>query len=257
MRLLTCKCALQGLEGASAAVRASLIEFMLHMAEGNTDAALKAMKAVRDPAVWQTMAAVSVRSQQLDVLELCLSNIENLAAARAVREEKARQAAHGGPPNKGAVIGAAAVHLGLEGDAANILEASKAWPQLLRLRCAQGRWDDALAVARKHHRIHLRATHCEYGRALEAQGAYDAAAEQYIDAGVAASEATRMFLQAGLLDKLEEFVAARKENDPALARWWGMYLASQGDVQSALGAFDASGDTLSEVRARQQSDMAL
>jgi hypothetical protein len=138
---------LQGLDGAQPAVRAALLAFMLHMAAGAVDAAIAAMKRVRAAAVWRTMAAVAVRSRQLPVLELCLANLDDLPAARALRQVKERHAAgQDEAAARAELLGAAATHLGLIEDAVAIYTDAGAWAPLVKLYRALGRWDDALRV---------------------------------------------------------------------------------------------------------------
>lgn len=76
------------MEESDASTRSALLAFTLHMATGNTDAAHKAMRAIKSPAVWESMATVCVKSGNLPVLQLCLANMENVRGARALRAQE-------------------------------------------------------------------------------------------------------------------------------------------------------------------------
>jgi intraflagellar transport protein 140 len=152
-----------GFDNLEAALVDASLEFMAQMAAGNADAAVSAVRSVKDPRVWSAMAAVSVRSGRLEVLELCLSNMEHLSAARALREQLGRG------PEKRAVVGAVAVQLGLIDDAIAAFKAARAWRPLCNLYQALDRWEYAIQIAEEHDRVRLRAVHCSYARHLEAQ----------------------------------------------------------------------------------------
>lgn len=133
------------------------------MAAGDAAAATAAMRAVRGRAAWTTMARVAVRSRRADVLALCLDHMEHLAAAQAFRVAKASaersaamerrgkgQAGKGGRSSedeesgvcKGdmAAMGMAAVHLGMETEALEILREGECWHELIdvfQVRCAR------------------------------------------------------------------------------------------------------------------------
>lgn len=145
---------MQGIEDAEDSIKAALISFTIHMAAGDAAAATAAMRAVRGRTAWTTMARVAVRSRRADVLALCLDHMEHLAAAQAFRVAKASaersaamerrgkgQAGKGGRSSadegsgvsKGdmAAVGMAAVHLGMETEALEILREGECWHELI------------------------------------------------------------------------------------------------------------------------------
>jgi hypothetical protein len=75
------------------------------------------------------------------------------------------------------------------------------------------------------------------------------AAAQFEAAGVHREEVPRMLMthDRGGAIALEDWVSERKENDPGIARWWGLWLASQGRSEEAYKALELAGDTLSQV----------
>lgn len=113
---------------------------------------------------------------------------------------------------------------------------------------AMGRWTEALEVADEHNAIQIKAVHHASAGHSEALGDAATAARRYEEAGTAAAQVPRMLLLSGADAELEGYAAARHRSDPALARWWGGYLASQGAVEDAAAVYETANDTLSQVR---------
>ena len=59
-----------GLEGCDDGVKQALLDFGYHLAVGNMDEAYKAVKLISNPAVWENMAQICVKSKRLDVAEV-------------------------------------------------------------------------------------------------------------------------------------------------------------------------------------------
>jgi intraflagellar transport protein 140 len=55
-----------GMEACDEATRRALLDFSYHMATGNMDEAYRAVKLVANPAVWENMAHMCVKSKRLD-----------------------------------------------------------------------------------------------------------------------------------------------------------------------------------------------
>ena len=108
--------------------------------------------------------------------ELCLANMGHIRAARAAREAA-------GEPEIEARLAMIAVHLNLLTEAKELLVAAKRPDLLNRLHQASGEWDQALAVAARQDRVHLRSTHHAHGRHLEEIGDVAGAIKAYEAAG--------------------------------------------------------------------------
>jgi hypothetical protein len=63
--------------------------------------------------------------------------------------------------------------------------------------------------------------------------------------------------QGGGAAALEAWVHERKENDPGIAKWWGLWLSSQGRSEDAYKALDLANDTLSQVLHPSQRTLNL
>ena len=57
----------------------ALLDFGYHLAVGNMDEAYKAVKLISNPAVWENMAQICVKSKRLDVAEVSCSVVDSTA----------------------------------------------------------------------------------------------------------------------------------------------------------------------------------
>jgi hypothetical protein len=80
----------QGIEDTDDSIVKALMSFILHMAAGDSSAAVSAMRSVRGSAAWSIMARVAVRSRRADILSLCLNHMEKMPAAQAFRTARSR-----------------------------------------------------------------------------------------------------------------------------------------------------------------------
>lgn len=142
------------------------------------------------------MALMSIRTKRLDIAEHCLGNLGNVRAARALQEGKSIK-------ELDARVAMVAVQLGLLDDAKKLLldcgrRARSGCPcpaccpscrpgiparclfrfdLLNRVLQASGHWEDALLVAERHDRIHLKTTHYKYAKWLEEAGRLEEAVQ--------------------------------------------------------------------------------
>lgn len=47
--------------------KTALLDFSYHLATGNMDEAFRAVKAIKNPAVWESMAHLCIKNKRLDV----------------------------------------------------------------------------------------------------------------------------------------------------------------------------------------------
>jgi intraflagellar transport protein 140 len=128
------------------------------------------------------MAHMCVKTERLDVAEVCLSKMGNAAGARAVREAKERE------PEREAHIAMVALQLGLLQDAESLYVKCGRYDLLNKMYQASGQWEKAIEVAEKKDRIHLKFTNHAWARHLEASGDIHAAIACYEKADAHRSE---------------------------------------------------------------------
>ena len=228
-----------GMERADAETRAALLDFNYNLAVGNSDAAFAAVKTIKNPDVWENMAHMCIKNKRLDVAETCLGNMGPVRGARAVRDAAEE-------PELDARVAAVAVHLGLTDEAERLYRGCDRHDLLNRLYQASGRWKDAVALASKRDRIHLKTTHYNHAKHLESVGDLQGAIRAYERAGCASAEVPRLLHSRGLTEELERYVASAA--DAKLTKWWARFCESVGDLERALDAYQAAGDHLSLVR---------
>eukprot|EP00667_Euglena_gracilis_P000441 EG_transcript_441 len=220
-------------------VKTALVNFSYHLTMGNMDEAYKAVKTIKDENVWHNMAAMCVKTKRLDVAELCLGNMQDAKAARALRLARSE-------PELEAQVAMLAVQLNMLDEAEQLYKQCKRYDLLNVLYMASGKWDLALQTAEKNDRIHLRAIHYTYARYFESIGDVDNAIAQYEASRNHRYEVPRMLWDNQQITDLEVYV--KRSGDKELFGWWAQYNESNGNYEVALHFYEQAEDTLSRVR---------
>uniref|UniRef100_A0A183C9R0 Amidase domain-containing protein n=1 Tax=Globodera pallida TaxID=36090 RepID=A0A183C9R0_GLOPA len=219
------------------AVRA-MLDFAFFLCVGQMDNAFKAIKFIRTESVWEHMARMCVKTRRIDVARVCLGHMGHARTARAIRRAVVRGDA------TELQIARLAVELGMTEEAVGLFQKADRWDEVNRLLQAQGKWPEAIEVAEKHDRIHLRHTHYNYAKYLESVEATEKAIENYEKANAHHFEVPRM-----LCDQpkaLELYIRNKSERE--LNKWWAHFLESQGDMATAKIYYQSADDFLSMVR---------
>ncbi|KAJ7984508.1 hypothetical protein DPEC_G00355540 [Dallia pectoralis] len=227
----------QGLENCEKATRDAMLNFSFNLTIGNMDEAFKSIKLIKSEAVWENMARMCVKNQRLDVARVCLGNMGNARAARALREAEAE-------PELEARVAVLALQLGMLDDAEKLYKSCGRFDLLNKLYQASDRWPQALETAENHDRIHLRTTYYSHAKHLEAIGDKGIALLFYERSDTHRFEVPRMLLDDA--QSLESYV--NKKKDKNIYKWWAQYLESQSDMESALRYYEYAQDFLSLVR---------
>uniref|UniRef100_A0A673FYQ4 Intraflagellar transport protein 140 homolog n=1 Tax=Sinocyclocheilus rhinocerous TaxID=307959 RepID=A0A673FYQ4_9TELE len=188
-------------------------------------------------AVWENMARMCVKSRRLDVARVCLGNMGNARAARALRNAEKE-------PEVEAQVAVLATQLGMLEDAERLYKSCGRFDLLNKFYQAAGQWQQAVETAETHDRIHLRTTYYSYAKHLEALGDKNLALVYFEKSDTHRFEVPRMLMEDNL--SLEIYINKMKDKD--LYKWWGHYLESQSDMEAALHYYDLAQDYLSQVR---------
>ena len=239
----------------------AFLDLSYFLSIGNGEDAFRAIKqasACNDaPLVWKQMARMCIRADppRLDIAEYCLSHMGNIRGARAVRE-----AEKDGILELDARIASVAVHLGMQQEAAALLENCSRHDLQNQLYQASGLWDKALKVASEKDRIHMKSTMHSYARHLEAVDDFEGAMKAYESCGpsMVTQEVPRMLFAADRMEDLERYIQSTgigreqmdkgTKNGQSLSEWWAKYLESQGDLEKALMVYEQTHDILGQVR---------
>jgi len=220
-------------------VKTALVNFSYYLTMGNMDEAYKAVKTIKDENVWHNMAAMCVKTRRLDVAAMCLGNMQDATAARALREARSE-------PEVEAQVAMLAIQLNMVAEAERLYKQCKRYDLLGKLYLACGKWDLALQVAEKSDRIHLRSIHYAYARHFEDIGDLDVAITHYEASRTHRYEVPRMLWNHQQIAELELYV--KRSEDKDLLCWLAQYRESNAEYDPALQLYQQAGDTLSRVR---------
>uniref|UniRef100_A0A672MYR0 Intraflagellar transport 140 n=1 Tax=Sinocyclocheilus grahami TaxID=75366 RepID=A0A672MYR0_SINGR len=226
-----------GLESCEKQTRDAMLNFSFYLTIGDMDEAFKAIKLIKSEAVWENMARMCVKSRRLDVARVCLGNMGNARAARALRNTEKE-------PEVEAQVAVLATQLGMLEDAERLYKSCGRFDLLNKFYQAAGQWQQAVETAETHDRIHLRTTYYSYAKHLEAMGDKNLALVYFEKSDTHRFEVPRMLMEDNL--SLEIYINKMKDKD--LYKWWGHYLESQSDMEAALHYYDLAQDYLSQVR---------
>lgn len=228
-----------GLEDVDSNTKQALLDFSYFLTIGNMDEAYRAVKLIKNPAVWENMAHMCVKTKRLDVAEVCLGNMGHARGAAAVRLAKKE-------PEVEAAIAAVAIQLGLLDDAARLYKECGRYDLLNKLYQGQGQWEKAVDTANEKDRIHLKTTHHRYAKYLETTGDTAGAIRNFERADTYKTEVPRMLFDQKRMDDLEDYIF--QGNDTELLKWWAGYCESLGHFEKARRYYNRAGDDLSLVR---------
>ncbi|KAM3859666.1 intraflagellar transport protein 140 homolog [Diretmus argenteus] len=226
-----------GLENCEKATRDAMLNFSFYLTTGDMDEAFKSIKLIKSKAVWENMARMCVKTRRLDVARVCLGNMGNARAARALREAEAEAE----PEARVAML---AIQLGMLEDAEKLYKGCQRYDLLNKFYQASGQWQQALETAENHDRIHLRTTYYSYAKYLEAMGDKNLALIYYEKSDTHRVEVPRMLQD----DTLSLEIYVNKMKDKNVYKWWAQYLESRSDMDSALRFYEYAQDYLSLVR---------
>uniref|UniRef100_A0A3B4EX67 Intraflagellar transport 140 n=1 Tax=Pundamilia nyererei TaxID=303518 RepID=A0A3B4EX67_9CICH len=224
-----------GLENCEKATRDAMLNFSFYLTIGDMDEAFKSIKLIKSKAVWENMARMCVKTRRLDVARVCLGNMGNARAAKALKEAEAE-------PEPETQVAMLAIQLGMLEDAENLYKSCQRYDLLNNFYQASGKWQQALETAEVHDRIHLRATYYSYAKYLESMGKQKLI--YYLKSDTHRVEVPRMLQDD--TSSLEIYV--NKMKDKSIYKWWAQYLESQADLDSALHFYECAQDYLSLVR---------
>ncbi|XP_065660084.1 intraflagellar transport protein 140 homolog isoform X3 [Hydra vulgaris] len=225
-------------ENGDLVTKAAMMSYSYLSAIGNMDEAFKAIKSIKSPSVWENMARMCVKTKRLDVAFVCLGNMGNAAAVKAIRDAQLSEV------EVDAHVAMLAIQVGMHEEAEQLYKNCHRYDLLNIFYQASNNWTQAIECAEKHDRIHLRTTFYCYGQYLEDLGNKEGAVENFEKSGTFRFEVPRMMMDD--VDELQAYILKKKDRE--LMKWWARYLESLGDMEAALFFYKQSEDYLSMVR---------
>ncbi|KAL1475134.1 hypothetical protein MTO96_037504 [Rhipicephalus appendiculatus] len=227
-----------GLQDYDDTVRDAIMTFSFFMTLRDMDEAFKAIKAIKNEAVWENMARMCVKTKRLDVAKICLGRMAHARGAWSLRRAMETE------PELEAQTAILALQLGMVQEAQDLLESCSRYDLLVRVLEDSGQWERAIDVARQDDRIRLRATYHNYAKHLEASGDIEKAVAAYEKADTHLFDVPRMLFDDP--QALEQYV--RASGSPDMIKWWAQYMESVGEMEAALQFYEAARDYLSLLR---------
>ncbi|XP_018367510.1 PREDICTED: intraflagellar transport protein 140 homolog isoform X1 [Trachymyrmex cornetzi] len=219
--------------------RKAVMDFSFHISVANMEEAFKAIKSIKNEAVWKSLAKMCVKTKQLNMALLCLGHMKQANAARALRE-----AMQDDTLSLEAQVGILAVELGLHTDAEHLFREAKRLDLLGRLYEGRNKFKEAIELASNENKIREKTSYYNYARALEQQDKVAEAIDMYTKADCHRFEVPRMLL----MRPRELLTYLNNSEEPEIKNWHAQYTESTGDMETALHLYEQAKDTLSMTR---------
>lgn len=180
----------KGLENCDETTKQMVLNFSLHIANGNMDQAFLCIRSIQSEAVWQNLACMCVQTGRLDVAKVCLGHLKKARSVRALR-----QAMEDETLEHEARVAVLAIELEMIDEAEALYKKCGRYDLLNRLLQACGRFEEALQIAEKLDRVHLKNTYYQYAEWLREQGDMSNALKYYDLANNATHAITQMMME--------------------------------------------------------------
>ncbi|KAL9643912.1 hypothetical protein ABK040_013321 [Willaertia magna] len=236
----------EGLEEVhlSPKTKKALLNFSFYLTIGSMEEAYKSVKLIESTSsIWHNMAKMCVKTRKMEIAEICLGNMKNALAARALRKMKERE-----PNELLAWIAILAIQLGMIEEAEKLYIECERYDLLNEMYQSIGLWEKAIETAKTKDRIHLKTTHYKYAKYLEIElGDLKSAQIHYELSNTHQYEVPRMYYNAGELTLLHTYILSHPD-DKELNRWWANYCEGNTEYEEALKYYIIANDFLSQVR---------
>ncbi|EDW03430.1 intraflagellar transport protein 140 homolog [Drosophila grimshawi] len=227
------------LQQCDANTRRQVLNFSLHVAEGQMDLAFRCVRSIQSKVIWTNLAKMCVHTSRLDVAKVCMGHLEQARSVRALRQAMEDDDLE--PEAKVAVL---AIELGMVEEAKQLYKRCKRFDLLNKLLQATGQLDEALQVAESEDRIHLKHTYYQKAQALRDRGDIQGALEFYEKTQNPVQNITQLLLENPMA--MKRYI--QTTTDPKLLKWWGQYVESSGDMDAALAVYNKAEDWFSQVK---------
>lgn len=179
----------KGIETISESNRRHIMDFSIYIADGKMDEAFRCIRSIQSDTVWENLAKKCVQTGRLDVAKVCLGNLKKALSVRALRLAMADDTLE--PEAKVAVL---AIELQMIPEAEALYKKCGRYDLLNELLQACGRYPEALQIAERLDRVHLKNTYFEYAEWLKDNGDINNAIIYYSKANNVAHNITQMLI---------------------------------------------------------------
>ncbi|XP_065366029.1 intraflagellar transport protein 140 homolog [Calliphora vicina] len=227
------------LKDCDPSTRKMVLNFSMHVSEGNMDLAYRSIRSIQSKAVWSNLAKMCIETKRLDVAKVCLGHLEKASSVRAVR-----QALEDDDLEQEAKTAVLAAELGMTEKAQELFRKSERYDLLNKHLRSLGKVDEAIKLAETHDRINLKNTYFQKATELRENGDIAGALQFYEKTQNPVQNITKMLLENPA--SMKRYM--QNTTDPKMLKWWGQYVESSGDMDAALIIYQKAEDWYSQVK---------
>ncbi|XP_014295650.1 intraflagellar transport protein 140 homolog [Microplitis demolitor] len=220
-------------------IKTAIMDFSFYISMANTDEAFKSIKAIKNEAVWKSLAKICVKTKQLNMAVICLGHMKFVRGTKAFK-----QGIHDPSLNLEAKIGILAVELGLYADAKRLFREAKRLDLLGSFLETCHRHSEAITLAENENKISEKLSYYNYAKILEQQGNVEKAIKMYTKANSDKFQVPKILLSQP--KELHSYFAA--SNDKETKNWYAQYVESTRDIEGALRLYEDAKNTLAVTR---------
>lgn len=164
------------------------------------DEAFRCIRSIQSAVVWENLARMCVNTGRLDVAKVCLGHLNKAMSVRALRLAMEDQTLE-----HEAKLAVLAIELNMIAEAEALYKKCERYDLLNELLQACGRFEEALQIAERLDRIHLKNTYFEYAEWLRDQGDVNKALIYYNKSNNATHNVTQMLMSNPSVMKVGHF----------------------------------------------------
>ncbi|XP_067639118.1 intraflagellar transport protein 140 homolog isoform X2 [Eurosta solidaginis] len=220
-------------------LRKIVLNFRLHIAEGNMDLAYRCIRSLQSPTIWTNLAKMCVQTSRLDVAKVCMGHLGKARSVCALRH-----AMEDDDLEEEAKIAVLAIELGMHEKATELYKTCGRYDLLNKMLQSCGKIDEAIRIAETEDRVHLKNTYFQKALQLKEKGDIKSALEFFEKTQNPVQNITQMLLDNPLA--LKRYM--QNTTDPKMLKWWGQYIESSGDMDAALAVYQKAEDWFSQVK---------
>lgn len=178
------------LQDCDSGTRQMVLNFSMHVAEGNMDLAYRSIRSIQSKAVWSNLAKMCLETQRLDVAKVCLGHLEKASSVSAIR-----QALEDNDLEQEAGAAVLATELGMHDKAQELYRKCERFDLLNKHLRGMDRIDEAITLAETHDRINLKNTYFRKATELKEKGDISGALQFYEKTQNPVQNITQMLLE--------------------------------------------------------------
>jgi intraflagellar transport protein 140 len=223
-----------------------LLDFLYYMTTGNLEKAVVVGSSIsggKNSVIWDSLAKVCVFRKRPEVGAVCLGKMGNIKGALMMRKIM-----NDNDMDDLCKVAVLAVNLGMIEEAENLFREAQRPDLITRLVSAKegGLNEISNGTNEGENILLIKSAQHKLAKVLWANGETGPSLKLFESAGTLVPHVPRMLIAQGQSALLAQYVT--NSNDPTIITWWGHYLESIGDLESALEAYARANDYGEQTR---------